>query len=215
MPGKKRVGVLGGSFDPIHIGHLVIAEEAREQLQLERVVFVPAREQWRKPQPNRASPEDRLAMVRLGIARNPAFVVSTVDLDREGPSYSVDTLRDLGEHQEDSEEFYFILGQDALMDLPSWYAPDRLARLAQLVAVVRPSYEIVWDQLRAAIPDVQERVLLLTTPGIDISSTEIRARVASGGSIRYWLPDAVAEYIATHRLYRHASSGGLEAPGRH
>ena len=212
MPGKRRVGILGGTFDPVHIGHLIIAEEARSRLELEEVVFVPARDPWRKARHGLAPVEERLAMVRLAVAGNPSFRVSLVDLERQGPSYSVDTILDLrGQFGEDAD-FYFILGHDALMDLPHWRQPARLTELAHVVSVGRPGYEIGWQQLERALPNAGERILVLDIPEVGISSTEIRQRVASGHTIRYWVPEAVAQYIREHKLYQDASAGGIAAP---
>ena len=203
--------MLGGTFDPVHIGHLLIAEEVWSCLGLDEVVFVPARDPWRKARHVLAPAEERLAMVRLAVAGNPAFSVSLVDLDRQGPSYSVDTLHDLFGQYREAAEFYFILGHDALMDLPHWRQPARLTELAHIVSVGRPGYEIGWQQLERALPNARERILVLDIPEVGISSTEIRQRVASGHTIRYWVPDAVAQYIREHRLYQNASAGGITA----
>lgn len=192
-----RTGVLGGTFDPVHYGHLIIAEEARIHFGLNRVLFVPAQNQWRK-QGRRLSPAaHRLEMVRAAVADNPYFEVSTIDLDRPASTYTVDTLMDLsGEH-----DLYFILGLDALMDLPYWKEPQRIAELAWLVAALRPGYEIDWPALEKGLPAATERVLPLAVPEIGISSTTIRARVADAKSIRYWVPEAVAELISEKGLY--------------
>ncbi len=198
----ERIGLLGGTFDPIHLGHLIVAEEARTRLSLDRLLFVPSRQPWRKAGREIAHEADRLAMVRLAVEGNPGFEVSLVDLEREGPSYSVDTVCDVRASLLPEAELYFILGYDALMDLPHWHAPDELARITRLVTVVRPGYELDWSPLEQAIPEAREAVTLLETPEIGISSTEVRQRVAAGRSIRYWVPDLVAEYIQQQGLYR-------------
>ena len=198
----ERIGLLGGTFDPIHLGHLIVAEEARTRLSLDRLLFVPSRQPWRKAGREIAHEADRLAMVRLAVEGNPGFEVSLVDLEREGPSYSVDTVCDVRATLSPEAELYFILGYDALMDLPHWHAPAELARITRLVTVIRPGYELDWSPLEQAIPEARETVLLLETPEIGISSTEVRQRVAAGRSIRYWVPDLVAEYIQQQGLYR-------------
>ena len=198
----ERIGLLGGTFDPIHLGHLIVAEEARTRLSLDRLLFVPSRQPWRKAGREIAPEADRLAMVRLAVEGNPGFEVSLVDLEREGPSYSVDTVCDVRATLSPEAELYFILGYDALMDLPHWHAPAELARVTRLVTVIRPGYELDWSPLEQAIPQARETVMLLETPEIGISSTEVRQRVAAGRSIRYWVPDLVAEYIQQQGLYR-------------
>ena len=205
----ERIGLLGGTFDPIHLGHLIVAEEARTRLSLDRLLFVPSRQPWRKAGREIAPEADRLAMVRLAVEGNPGFEVSLVDLERAGPSYSVDTVCDVRATLSPEAELYFILGYDALMDLPHWHAPDELARITRLVTVIRPGYALDWSPLEQAIPEAREAVTLyrgqcwkLETPEIGISSTEVRQRVAAGRSIRYWVPDLVAEYIQQQGLYR-------------
>jgi nicotinate-nucleotide adenylyltransferase len=195
---RTRVGVLGGTFDPVHWGHLLIAEEARVHLGLTKVLFVPARDQWRKQGRGLSPAADRLAMVRLAIAGNPSFEASTVDLDREGATYTTDTLKDLsGDH-----DLYFIMGMDALLDLPHWRDPHRIAALAWLVAAVRPGYTLDWTEIEKRIPNARDRVLPLPVPEIGVSSTAIRERVAARKSIRYWLPAEVESYIERTGLYQ-------------
>lgn len=201
MSGRK-IGVFGGTFDPIHLGHLIVAEEAAERLGLEKVFFVPAKDPWRKPRKDVADAVDRLKMVRLAVEGNPRFSVSTVDMEREGPSYSVDTLEDLRRSEGASADFHFILGYDALADLPNWREPGRLADIAHLVAVVRPGYRVDWSALERVVANAQERIALLEIPEVGISSTELRRRVAEGRSIRYWVPESVDAYIRSQGLYR-------------
>lgn len=194
---RNRVGILGGTFDPVHLGHLLIAEEARVHFGLSQVLFVPARNQWRKQGRSLSPVNHRLAMVQAAIQTNPHFGVSTVDIERKTATYTVDTLRDLsGDH-----DLYFILGMDALMDLPYWKEPDTIATLAWLVAAVRPGYSLDWSTLDKDLPSARERVLPLPVPEVGISSTAIRQRVLEGKSIRYWVPDPVAGYITGHHLY--------------
>lgn len=211
MSGEPRVGVLGGTFNPVHLGHLILAEEARTLLELDRVVLVPARNPWHKSPEKLADGQHRLAMTEIAIQGNPGFVVSSADLVREGETYSVDTIRDLQQEHPPGTEFYFLLGMDSLMELPTWREPQRLAAMAQLVVFLRPGYELDWRALEQAIPLVRTRVTLLDALLIGISSTEVRRRVAAGRSIRYWVPDAVVEYIERHGLYRNLATGG--SPG--
>jgi nicotinate-nucleotide adenylyltransferase len=200
-----RVGVLGGTFDPVHIAHLVIAEQAREALALDLVLFIPAGEPWRKSQRPISPPEHRLAMLELAVEGNDAFGVSDIELRREGPTYTADTLEALaGERLDD--EFWFIAGADALADLPQWHEPARIVQHARLAVAPRDVQDAnVVVQEIAAFRDraaLRDRIDLFDAPRMEISSTDIRARVAAGRSIRYLVPDAVGAYIALHGLYR-------------
>ncbi|MBI4498736.1 MAG: nicotinate-nucleotide adenylyltransferase [Chloroflexi bacterium] len=204
MAGEHRgVGILGGTFDPLHLGHLIIAEEARTQLRLQEVIFVPAGRPYHRARLPVADTASRLAMVRLGVASNPAFRVSMVDIERTGPSYSVDTVQDLRQELGEGVPLFFIMGWDALRELHSWHRPDLLADLCRIVAVRRPGVaEADWAVLERAVPRARERILQLDMPLIGISATDIRRRVAHGLSIRYWVPDPVSAHIAAHGLYR-------------
>ena len=186
----SRVGLLGGSFDPVHHGHLVVARALREALGLDAVRLVPAGEQPFKAGRHAASPRDRAAMVALGVAGEPGLACETAEVDRPGPSYTVDTLRDLAERAP-ATEWYLCVGADAAVDLPTWHEAARIPELATIVVFRRPG------AVPPPGPYVRSEV-----PQLDISATDIRARVAAGRSIRYLVPDPVADYIATHRLYR-------------
>ena len=201
MTGRRRVGLLGGTFDPIHIGHLIIGEEARTRLELDTVLFIPSRHPWRKEGREIAPEGDRLAMVAAAIAGNPCFAASSVDLNRPGPTYSVDTVRDV-RRQEPAAELFLILGYDALLDLPNWRDPRLLVESAHIVAMLRPSYWVDWAAVEQVAPDARQHITVLEMPGVGISSSEVRRRVASGRSIRYWVPDGVSAYIAERGLYR-------------
>lgn len=197
MPGS--VGVLGGTFDPIHIGHLAAAEEVREALGLERVLFVPAGIPPHKPGGLISAPHHRLAMVELAIAGNPAFEVSRVELERTGPSYTVDTLDALspGRH------LTLILSAESFRGLPSWHEAERILALARIAIVPRGGLAPPgkgW--LEEHFPGVKARIVELDAPRLRLSATDIRARVAAGRSIRYLVPDAVIGYIEDHDLYR-------------
>ncbi len=201
---KGKTGVLGGTFDPIHLGHLIVAEDIREELGLEEVLFVPAGRPWLKLKEEKpiSATEHRLAMVRLAIASNPYFKVSTLEIDRPGLSYSIDTVLELKAKLGAKAEIYFIVGPDALAELPKWKDPARLVELCQVVGIGRPGRaQADLHTLESSIPGVSKRIMLVDVPQIDISATEIRRRVVQGLSIRYLVPEAVEKYIAEHRLY--------------
>jgi nicotinate-nucleotide adenylyltransferase len=197
-----KIGLLGGTFDPIHVGHLIIAEEVRLKLDLNEVLFIPAGQPWLKSKRSMAPAEHRLEMLKLAIVSNPHFKVSTIELKRPGPSYSVDTISALRDELGAEAELFFIVGFDALAELPIWKEPSRLLGMCQVVGVRRPGYaELDWHSLEQAIPGVSSRVIVVEVPQIDISSTQIRQRVADGLSIRHLVPEAVERYILEHRLY--------------
>ena len=191
-----RLGVFGGTFDPIHIGHLVLAESAREQLDLGRVIFVPAGEPWRKADREVSSAEDRLEMVRLAIADHPAFEASSVEIEREGPSYTFETLESLAAANPDAELF-FIMGTDTLHDVPNWRSPERIVELSTFAVAARPG------ALRTeAAEGLPADIVTIQMPEIGISASEIRERAAAGQSFRYLVPAPVAEYMSNAALYR-------------
>jgi nicotinate-nucleotide adenylyltransferase len=197
-----RIGVFGGTFDPIHIGHLVSAEEARMELKLERVVFLPAGLAPHKLDHAMSPVEHRLAMVELAIASNPHFAVSRVDIDRFGPSYTVDTIELLRDEWGPGVEIYFIMGSDSLLDILTWHNPRRLIRLCRFAVVSRPGYQVDLDELDALLPGVASRVQMLNAPELAISSTDIQRRVREGLSIKYQVLEAVEDYIHRHKLYQ-------------
>jgi len=195
-----RLGVLGGTFDPVHVGHLLLAEEAREQLGLERVLFVPAGQPWRKAGKRISKATDRLAMLRLAAEDNPAFEVSDLEVSHLGPSYTGETLATIRAEHKDAEIF-FIMGEDALADLPNWRDPDRIVELAMLAVARRPS-DSPEDRDLELMAIAPGREVWLSMPRIDVSSSEIRARVHKSLSVRYRVPDAVEAYMREHELYR-------------
>lgn len=196
-----RLGVFGGTFDPVHIGHLVVAEEARACLGLDRVIWIPARISPHKLNVVPASSEDRYRMVCLAVQGNPAFEVARVDLDREGPSYTVDTLRMLQVEYGAAAQLYFVLGADSLLTFRAWHLPMEILRLARLVVISRPGYAPDLPALEQDLPGISGATQVLDTISLDISATELRARVMAGQPIRYQVPDQVLEYIAAHHLY--------------
>lgn len=197
-----QIGLLGGTFDPIHVAHLRLAEEAREQLGLRRVLFIPAPQPWRKAGHSITPIEHRLVMVRLAVADNPAFAVSTAELDQQGPTYTAETLAAL--HAELGEvTLHFILGTDALRDLPNWHQPARIVALARLAVALRPGRQLpALAGLDRRIPGLANAVERLETTPLGISSTALRRRLAQRRSVRYLIPDPVLAYIEEHDLYR-------------
>ncbi len=189
-----RIGVFGGSFDPIHLAHLILAEQCREQAKLDRVLFVPAFRQPLKGHLHHAKFEQRVEMLQLAIAGYPIFQVSEVEKGRD-PSYTVDTLRSLRE-QHPGDELFLLVGTDCLPTLPDWYAPEEIAKLATLLVAVRP------DSPAGVEPPAYFRVQRITMPLIALSSTDLRERVRHGRSIRFLIPRAVECYIEAHKLYR-------------
>ena len=200
------LGVLGGTFDPIHFAHLALAQEAAESLGLERVLFVPAGSPPHKPGVAITAGEHRLAMIELAIAGNDRFVASRLELDRNGPSYSVDTLEALAASrraQGVTGEITMILSADAFLGLMSWRNPRRVLALARLAVAPRDGYpEAGPEFLTTNLPDLADRAVFLDGPRIRLSASTMRERAAAGRSLRYLVPDAVAAYIGDHGLYR-------------
>ena len=198
-----NIGLLGGTFDPVHVGHLTLAEEVRDRLNLATVLFVPAGQPYLKANTQILSAEHRVEMVRLAIAGKPHFRLSTIEIERAGPTYTVDTISELKSQLNDEDEVYFILGWDNLEELPKWREPRRLITQCRLVAVPRVGYRVPdLGSLEAKIPGLSEWVAMLDKPEIDISASVIRERVACGLSIKYLVPEAVEKYIGEHGLYR-------------
>ena len=195
-----RLGLLGGTFDPPHFGHLVAAQEVAWRLQLDQVLFLPARQNPLKTGETGSAAEDRCQMVALAIAEDPRFELSRLDLDRPSPSYSADLLRALATP---ARELFFMVGADILPELPRWREPEAILGLARLVVVNRPgSAEPDVPGVVRSFPSADGRVECVRIPGVDLSSTEIRKRVRDGEPIRYLTPHAVERYIIEHRLYR-------------
>jgi nicotinate-nucleotide adenylyltransferase len=202
---SPSLGVFGGTFDPIHVAHLAVAEAARDALGLERVVFVPNRHPPHKPDQVVTPAADRLAMVRAAIADNPAFETSTIEIDRDGPSYTSDTLEALRAERlaaGASGELALILSAEAIAGLASWHEPARVLALSRLVVAPRDGYpDVAPEAIARLLPGAEARIVMLDGPRIRLSASEIRARAAAGRSIRYLVPDAVAAYIGDHGLY--------------
>jgi len=193
------VGIMGGTFDPIHHGHLVAASEVADQFELDEVIFVPTGEPYQKSEREVSPAEHRYLMTVIATASNPRFWVSRVDIDRPGPTYTIDTIRDIGDLRAGAELF-FITGADALSQILSWHDHDEMLRMARFIGVTRPGYELSDEHLPSAA------VTLVDVPAMAISSSAVRGRVPAGRPIWYLVPDGVVQYIAKHRLYRTVGS---------
>ena len=202
-----RIGIAGGTFDPIHVAHLIIAEEARVRLRLEEVIFVPAGDPWMKSDTSVSSAHHRLTMVRLAIASNPFFRASSVEIDRLGPTYTVDTLEQISSEVNDAE-LYLIIGSDSINEFHRWRAPSRVLELCTLVTAPRPcSGELDLTEIESLSPSGLPKVVVLDRPHVDISGTEIRRRISQGLSVRYQVPWEVEEYIYRYGLYGDLEEG--------
>jgi nicotinate-nucleotide adenylyltransferase len=204
MTGALRVGIMGGTFDPIHHGHLVAASEVAARFRLDEVVFVPTGAPWQKTDRQVSTAEHRYLMAVIATASNPRFWVSRVDIDRGGPTYTVDTINDIGAMRPGAELF-FITGADALAQILSWKNPQDALSVAHFIGVTRPGYELSDEHLPVAA------ATLIDVPAMAISSSVCRARVRSGQPIWYLVPDGVVQYIAKHRLYQGALALAAQA----
>ena len=211
-----RLGILGGTFDPIHYGHLLLAECCREQLRLERIWFLPAAVPPHKQRRDLAPGPQRIEMIELAIGGHEALAVCPYEIEQGGVNYTVDTLAHLKD-EDPSRELFFLMGADSLRDLPTWREPQQLGRLAVPVAVGRSGAEISPDEVDTlslhVVASLAERLETVRMPTLDLSSSDIRARVAGGQSIRYRTPRAVEKYIESHGLYRAGVRGPRNTPG--
>ena len=199
----RRIGIMGGTFDPIHFGHLLAAQEALVALSLEQVIFVPTGNSYQKAAQRVTPAEERYMMTFLATLDNPDFTVSRIEIDREAPSHTVDTLREMRYwYADQSVEFFFITGIDALMSLHTWAEYEKIPELCTIVAADRPGYDYEHYHLENLPPEVRSKVLRLEIPLLSISSTEIRHRVAAGENLRYLLPHPVEQYIYKRGLYK-------------
>jgi len=197
-----NIGVLGGTFDPIHNGHLIVAEEARARVNLAETLFVPAGQPWLKTDRPISAVEHRVEMVRLAIADKPYFKLSTVDIERADASYTIDTIADLQGQIGAEDELFLILGWDSLAELPQWHEPSQLITMCRLVVVPRPGYpRPKLKKLEASIPGLSQRVMFMEGPEIDIRASLVRERVAKGLYVRHLVPEPVNRYIKQHKLY--------------
>jgi len=198
---ELRLGILGGTFDPIHLGHLIIAQEAAAALALDRVLFLPAGRQPLKQDQATTPAAQRVAMIRAAISDNPLFALSQADLDQPGLSYTVDTLDRLRAAWGPEAQFWFIVGADALANLRAWRDPAGILARTRLAVAPRPGVTVPWPALEAALPRLRSQTDALPAPPIAVSSSDLRARVAAGRPIRYLVPDSVVAYIAAQGLY--------------
>ena len=205
-----RLGILGGTFDPVHLGHLVIAQDAATALALDRVLFLPSGIQPLKRGRPVTSAAHRVAMVERAIAGNPAFALSRADVDHPGPSYTVDTLDRLRAAWGPAAAFWFIVGEDSLAGLLAWRDPAGILARARLAVAPRPDVQVPWPALAAALPDLPARIDPVPAPLLAIRATDLRARVAAGRSIRYLVPAAVEAYIHEQGLYQVGGAGSTD-----
>lgn len=197
-----KFGILGGTFDPPHNGHLYIAEAAQRALRLAQIVFMPAQQPPHKLGEPVSPLKTRVAMLHLALRHHPTFVLSLLEAERAGPSYTVDTLRALHNELALDAEIFFIMGEDSLVNFPTWHQPTEIVKLCKLAVLQRPGYDVDLDALEAQVPGVKKSVRMIRAPEVKISATDIRERVRRGESIRDLVPALVADYIQAHRLYR-------------
>jgi len=197
-----RIGFFGGTFDPPHNGHLRIAQKAIEQLGLEEVNFAPTRTPPHKRDQTITPIAHRVEMTRLAIQGNPRFLMSYIDVDREGPTYSVDAVKILREGWHESTEIYFLMGMDSLANILTWHEPAELIQLCKLAVLARPGFIAPMDELEQKLPGLRERTVFVDAPPVEISATEIQRRVHAGESIKDLVPINVAEYIRLTGLYK-------------
>jgi nicotinate-nucleotide adenylyltransferase len=200
--GARRIGIFGGTFDPIHIGHLILAEEAWFQLKLDRVYLVPAGDPPHKREQRLAPVEHRLRMAQLATADSDYIRVSRIDADRPGPHYTADMVRLVRQRVDAQVEIYFLMGMDSLSDLPSWHEADWLVQHCRLVGLSRHDVVIDWEYLNTKLPGIQERAIILEMPELEIASHTIRQRYRDGQPIRYQVPRLVEQYIREQNLYK-------------
>jgi nicotinate-nucleotide adenylyltransferase len=201
VPDQQRIGVFGGTFDPIHIGHLIIAEILQFDLGLDTVLFLPAGRPPHKPEQQLADDQHRLAMLNIATDWYRRFEISTVDLERSGNSYTAHTLEILSAAYGDSGELYFLMGQDSLRDFPTWKNPEEIARLARLGVALRPHVDVSINAIECAVPATTGRIIMVDVPLIDVSSRSIRENIRAGRPFRFQVPHGVANYIDANGLY--------------
>lgn len=203
----KRVGIMGGTFDPVHNGHLIIAEMALENFELDEILFVPSGIPWLKDVSKVLNKKTRVSLTGIAIEDNPNFALSTIEIDREGNSYSYETVEELKKSNPDTD-YYFIMGADSLFDVEIWKNPEILMKNCTLLVAVRDDYDQqqMRDRVSYLVHKYQAKIELLATPRVDLSSTMIRERIAAGKCVRYMLPDPVIEYIKKMQLYQNTDT---------
>jgi nicotinate-nucleotide adenylyltransferase len=200
-PATPCIGVFGGTFDPVHVGHLIMAEIFRHRLHLDQIVFLPAGRPPHKPTQELVDDHHRIRMLELSMDGSPHFAISTIDIDRAGFNYTADSLRLLQQAYPSGCELYFLMGQDSLRDFPNWHRPDLIAEQARLGVALRPGFEVSVEEINAAVPQTTSRIDLVHVPLIGISSRELRENIRSGGPFRFQVVPKVADYIEEHGLY--------------
>jgi nicotinate-nucleotide adenylyltransferase len=202
-PTKTRVGIMGGSFNPIHLGHLLLAETALQDFQLSRVIFIPTGNPGYQVKEKPISPEHRYAMTSLAISSNPLFFISRIEIDRIDPSYSIDTLREIRKiYPLDRVELFFITGADAILDILSWKNPQEILKITSFIAGTRPNYTLDdFYQKIGTLELAKEKIHLMKIPMLEISSSQIRSLLREGKSVRYLVPDLVLSYIEKNKCY--------------
>lgn len=196
-----RIGIMGGTFDPIHYGHLVTAEQAHYRFGLDKVVFVPSGHPPHKPNKSISDAHHRESMTILATKDNPHFEVSSVEVDRPGPSYAVDTVKAFCDTYPADTQLFFITGADAILQMMGWKDSATLIQLCEFIAATRPGYSLAADEINGIFGDNARRIHFFEVPALAISSTDIRARVNAGGPVRYLLPDSVVDYMSVAGLY--------------
>ena len=211
----RRVGVLGGTFDPVHYGHLVIAQDAWAYLDLEKVLFIPAYKPPHKPEGSYSAFQHRVRMLELALDDSCCFELSLIEAERHGPSYTVDTLKDLRLELGPDAEAYFIIGMDSLGNILEWHRPDELITLCRIVVAERAGYQVELAALEENLPGLQDSLVFIDTPELSISSTDLQRRIRLGLPIRYQVPSDVEQYIREHQLYLdHESTAGQDRSGQ-
>ncbi len=199
----KKYGIMGGTFDPIHVGHLVIAEEIRCKFKLDKVIFIPAGNPPHKDNSKITSGDHRYQMTLLATISNPYFDVSSIELDRKGITYTIDTIKELKKCCKDSAEFYFITGADSLLELSTWKEVDQLLNMCKFVAATRPGFQM--SKIETKVKELESKyskaIYTVSVPALQISSTDIRNRIKEGTTVKYLLPESVESYIIKHKLY--------------
>lgn len=197
----SRIGLFGGTFDPVHIGHLILCQEAHYQLGLDRILLLPAADPPHKRDRQVTPVSHRIEMLSLAIKDVAYLSINRVDVDRPGPHYSVDTVQILQAELGDQADLYFLMGMDSLRNLPTWHRPEWLAAHCNLVTFQRAGVELDWASLERSLPGIHRKVSILAMPELEISSRDIRRRIQEGRPIRYMVPESVAEYIRTKGIY--------------
>ncbi|MFA5523925.1 MAG: nicotinate-nucleotide adenylyltransferase [Tissierellales bacterium] len=199
----KKYGIMGGTFDPIHVGHLVIAEEIRCKFKLDKVIFIPAGNPPHKDSSRITSGEHRLQMTLLATISNPFFDVSTIELEKEEITYTIDTIKEFRTSCMDTAEFYFITGADSLLELSTWKDVDQLLSMCKFVAATRPGFQL--EKIETKVRELESKynkgIYTVSVPALQISSTDIRKRIKEGRAVKYLLPESVESYIIKHKLY--------------